>query len=191
MISIIRRWQNVTWYSLAMNPTLVSEERRTPRKQIELLVLAATLLAIESLLTAGCSSVSNEIAVPPSGWRKVEAGTSGTFSIYAPPRWEFHQRRGIDSFVGEFAGDGVVLLFDFGRYSNPLDEYHEPTYVVAHESIGGYRAKIVSPRTPGRGKTGIYFSKITDGDKLCLYGENLTDPQQELALKIFRTIRFR
>jgi hypothetical protein len=123
-----------------MNTRLVSEERRTTWKRIELIVLAATLLATESLLTAGCSSVSNQITVPPSGWHKVEAGTTGTFSIYAPPGWEFHQRRGIDSFVGEFAGDGVVLLFDFGRYSNPLDEYHEPTYVVAHESIGGYRA---------------------------------------------------
>jgi hypothetical protein len=142
-------------------------------------------------MTAGCSSVPNETTAPPSGWRKVESGTTGTFSIYAPPGWEFHQRRGIDSFVGEFAGDGVVLLFDFGRYSNPLNEAHEPTYVVAHESVGGYRAKIVSPRTAGRGKTGIYFSEITDGDKLCLYGENLTDSQQELALRVFRTIRFR
>jgi hypothetical protein len=161
------------------------------RKQIGLLVLAATLLAAESLSTAGCSSVSNETAAPPSGWRKVEAGTTGTFSIYAPPGWDFHQRRGIDSFVGGFAGDGVVLYFDFGRYSSPLGDAHEPTYVVAHESIGGHRAKIVSPKVPGSGRTGIYFSRVTDGDKLCLYGQNLTAPQQELALRIFRTIRFR
>jgi hypothetical protein len=170
-----------------MNPRLASGERRTMQKQLELLVLAALLLATESLSAVGCSSASNKTAAPTSGWLKIEAGA---FSINAPPRWEFHQRQGIDSFVGEFAGDGVVLRFDFGRYSNPLDEAHEPTYVVEHESIGGYGAKIVSPRVPGRGMTGIYFPEITDGNKLCLYGQNLTKAQQELTLKIFKTIRF-
>jgi hypothetical protein len=170
-----------------MNPRLASGERRTMQKQLELLVLAALLLATESLSAVGCSSASNKTTAPTSGWLKIEAGA---FSINAPPRWEFHQRQGIDSFVGEFAGDGVVLRFDFGRYSNPLDEAHEPTYMVEHESIGGHRAKIVSPRVPGRGTTGIYFPEITDGNKLCLYGQNLTEAQQELALKIFETIRF-
>jgi hypothetical protein len=170
-----------------MNLRLVLGERRTLPKQLELLVLAAILLATESLSTVGCSSVFNKTTVPTSGWPKVEAGP---FSINAPPGWEFHQRQGIDSFVGEFAGDGAVLSFDFGRYSYPLDQEHEPAYVVAHESIGGYRAKIVSPRVPGRGMTGIYFSRAIDGNKLCLYGQNLTETRQELALKIFETIRF-
>jgi hypothetical protein len=48
-------------------------------------------------------------------WQKLDAGP---FSILAPAGWEFHQLQGIDSFVGEFAGDGVVLTFDFGRYSS-------------------------------------------------------------------------
>jgi hypothetical protein len=170
-----------------MSPRLVSAERRTRLKQIGLLVLAAILLATESLSTVGCSSVSQKGAPPISGWLTVEAGA---FSIYAPPGWEFHRLQGIDSFVGEFVGDGVVLRFDFGSYSNALDEAHEPTYLVAHESIGGHKAKIVSPRIPGHGITGIYFPEITRGNRLCLYGQNLTDAQQELALRVFRTIRF-
>jgi hypothetical protein len=127
------------------------------------------------------------VSKPPVGWYKLDAGY---FSIYAPPGWKFQKLQGIeDSYIGEFVV-GVWLEFEYGRWSSPLDEAHEPEYMVAHESIGGYRAKIVSPSLPGRGISGIYFPKTKGGNKLCLYGQNLRGPQQELTLKIFRTIRF-
>jgi len=153
------------------------------------LVLAAVLLGLESFSVVGCSPISDnkKIDAPASNWLKVEAGA---FSIYAPPGWKFRQRQGIDSFVGEFAGDGVVLDFDYGLYSNPLADDNEPTYVVTHETIGGYKARIVRPSVAGHGITGIYFPEIASGNKLCLHGQNLTDTQRELALRIFRTIRF-
>lgn len=153
-------------------------------KEARQLTYLVILLVAENLSMVGCSSVSG----PAGDWLKVEAGA---FSIYTPPGWEFHKRQGIDSYVGEFAGNGVVLAFDFGRYSNPLKEYHEPAYVVAHEVVGGYGAKIVSPKVSGHGVTGIYFAKVSGSDKLCLYGQDLTDTQQELALRIFRTIQFK
>jgi hypothetical protein len=155
------------------------EETRAILKQITLFVFGAILV--------GCSSIPRRVETPNNGWLKVEAGA---FSIYAPPGWEFHQKQGIDSYVGEFTGSGVVLNFDYGPYSSPLDEYVEPKYVVAHGTIGGYGAKVVCPRTPGHGATGVYFHKIASSNKLCLWGQDLTDTQQELALKIFRTVRF-
>jgi hypothetical protein len=124
---------------------------------------------------------------PPTGWHKVDAGP---FSILAPSGWEFHQLAGVDSFVGQFVGDGLTLRFDFGGYSNPLKEEKKPAYVVVHKSIGGFRAKVVSPRTPGRGITGVYFRNVGLSNALCLFGQDLTSTQQELALKIFETIRF-
>jgi hypothetical protein len=123
----------------------------------------------------------------PTSWHKVEAGP---FSILAPSGWEFHQLNGTDSYVGEFVGDGVVLRFDFGGYSNPLKEEKKPAYVVIHKSIGGRRAKVVSPRTPGHGITGVYFRDVGDSNALCLWGKDLTSAQQELVLKIFDTLRF-
>lgn len=116
--------------------------------------------------------------------------TTGCSSLYAPPGWEFHKKQGIDSYVGEFAGNGIVLKFDYGRYSNPLDEAREPKYVVARENVGGHKAKVVYPREPGQGITGIYFSRVPGSNRLCLWGQDLTDSQRELALKIFRTVRF-
>lgn len=120
-------------------------------------------------------------------WHKVEAGA---FSLFAPAGWEFHQLQGVDSYIGEFTGDGVTLKFDYGQYSNPLDQAVEPKYVITREDIGGHNARVVYPRSPGHGVTGIYFSKITRTDKLSLWGQDLSDSQQELVLQIFRTIQF-
>ncbi len=128
-------------------------------------------LSVCSLILVGCSSAPKRVETPNNGWLKVEAGT---FSIYAPPGWEFHQKQGIDSYVGQFTGSGVVLKFDYGQYSNPLDEAVEPKYVVAQETIGSYRAKVVCPRMPGHGVTGVYFPRIGSSDKLCLWGQDLT-----------------
>jgi hypothetical protein len=128
-----------------------------------------------------------ETLTPPTGWQKVDAGP---FSILAPSGWEFHQLAGVDSYVGEFVGHGLTLRFDFGGYSNPLKEEKKPAYLVVHKSIGGFRAKVVSPRTAGHGITGVYFRNVGLSDALCLFGQDLTSTQQELALKIFETIQF-
>jgi TonB family protein len=152
---------------------------------------------------AGCGVIETEMSVtfdpPPVGgsanavatpttWHKVDAGP---FSILAPPGWEFHQLMGVDSFVGEFVGDGVVLTFDYGRYARGyLKEDKKPAYVIAHKSIGGFPSKIVSPRTPNHGVTGVYFHNVGRSNALCLYGKDLTSAQQELVLNIFETIRF-
>jgi hypothetical protein len=129
------------------------------------------------------------LSAPPgtSNWHKVDAGP---FSLLAPSVWEFHRLQGVDSYVGEFVGEGMVLTFDFGRYSNPLKEQKKPAYIVVHKSIGGFRAKVASPRTPGHGITGVYFHDVGHATALCLWGKDLTSTQQELALKIFETLRF-
>jgi len=86
---------------------------------------------------------------------------------------------------------GVRLTFDFGQQARGyLKETKKPAYAITHESVGGFAAKIVSPRTPGHGITGIYFRKLSGGDAFCLWGKDLTAMQQELVLKIFETIRF-
>jgi CTP:molybdopterin cytidylyltransferase MocA len=98
---------------------------------------------------------------------------------------------GFDSYVGEFVGDGIALLFDFGEHSGGyVKEAKKPAYAIAHESVGGFPAKIVSPRTPGHGLTATYFHNVGHSNGLCLWGKDLTSPQQELVLKIFETIRF-
>lgn len=122
-----------------------------------------------------------------NSWVKLDAGA---FSLYAPSGWEFRKQRGIDSYVGEFVGDHIVLEFDYGWYSNPFDDALEPKYAIARENVGGQQAKIIYPSKADQGVTGIYFAGVPDSNKLSLWGRNLTESQRELALKIFRTVRF-
>lgn len=145
------------------------------------------LLAMPSAYHAQVQQPDPGAATAPTGWSKIDAGA---FSVFAPSGWKFHQLQGVDSYVGEFTGDGIVLRFDFGGYSNSFKEEKKPTYVVVHKSIGGLPAKIVSPKTAGHGVTGIYFPRTFGSNKLSLFGQDLTSTQQELALKIFETIRF-
>jgi hypothetical protein len=168
-------------------------------RQTCLVVLLATLVSIQSVLTIGCSSAPNRVqdyrpqskspsAVMVPGWHKVAAGP---FSILAPSGWAFHQLPGVDSYVGEYVGDGVVLRFDFGEYSSGyLKKFKKPAYVIAHQSIGGFPATIASSTTPGHGVTGVYFRNVGQSNGLFLWGKDLTSAQQELVLKIFETIQF-
>ena len=162
---------------------------------IALIVLVVALVGI-----VGYFLLNNRLATPapngnlpiinetPTNWEFVDAN-SFTFSL--PPGWKFNKLQGIDSYVGEFVGDGAKLSFDFGWYSNSLAEDNDPNHVVTYETIGGYRAKIVVPKATGNGTTGVYFGDLGNQNRFNLYGSNFTASQQETVLKIFRTIRFK
>lgn len=122
----------------------------------------------------------------PTCWRRLDAGP---FSISAPPGWNFRQLPGVDSFVGEFVGDGLTLAFDYGRYSTELRKAKKPTYDISKKSIAGRTARVVSPRALGGGITGLYVH-VGGHDALCLWEKDLTGAQEKLVLKIFETIRF-
>jgi hypothetical protein len=133
--------------------------------------------------------VANET---PTSWQFIDANS---FTLSLPPGWKFNKLQGIDSYVGEFVGDGAKLSFDYGWYSNSLVDDNDPKHVVTYETIGGYRAKIVVPEVVGNGMTGVYFGDLggDEGQKIRfqISGYNLTASQQETALKIFRTLKFK
>jgi hypothetical protein len=114
---------------------------------------------------------------------------TNAFSISLPIDWKFNQLQGTDSYVGEFVGDGMKLTFDFGMYSNPLNDTTHTT--TSYGTINGYDVKIVRPKNNQLGMTGVYFSNLAEGNKLNVIGENLTTAQSELALEIFKTIHFK
>ena len=129
----------------------------------------------------------------PTDWQFIDAG----FTLSLPPEWKFNKLQGTDSYVGEFVGDGVNLGFDYGRYSSPLTKDNDPHHIVTYETIDGYKAKIVVPKVVGSGTTGVYFGDLGGGGdgiekiKLQVSGYNLTASQQEIALKIFHTLKFK
>ena len=76
---------------------------------------------------------------------------------------------GVDSYVGEFAGDGFAVTFDLGRYSGDcLKDAKKPGYFVTKKSIGGRSARVVNPLDQADGITGVYI-KLGRRNALC-YG---------------------
>lgn len=127
----------------------------------------------------------------PTNWQFVDANS---FTLSLPPGWKFNKLQGIDSYVGEFVGDGTKLGFDYGWYSNPLADDSDPNHTVTYETIDGYKAKIVVPKIAGNGTTGVYFADLggeIQKTRLQISGHNLSAVQQETALKIFRTLKFK
>ena len=62
------------------------------------------------------------------------------------------------------------------------------------QNIAGLRARIVVPKRPGIGMTGIYFentSKKRKGIRLQISGHNLSQENQELFINAMKTIKFR
>jgi hypothetical protein len=131
----------------------------------------------------------------PSTWHSVD---TGPFSVLLPPGWIYEPDQGIDSFIGSFVGDGVRLHFDYGWYSNSLPYDNDPAYHVHFETVAGRDAKVAYPNS-GDGETGIYFPQVTGSGspfvdsvvtKHNLIGQDLTPAQRDIALQIYRTIRF-
>lgn len=60
--------------------------------------------------------------------------------------------------------------------------------------IDGYRAKLITPRQPGKGTTGIYIDSLWKAgdanDKFQLSGHNLTLKQQQQLLAAVKTLKF-
>lgn len=169
----------------------------TSAKPLGFLVFVALALVLASCqepLTPSGDPPPFPDAKPGPEWVEVEARG---FSMLLPPDWTFNELQGVDSYVGEVTGDGMVLMFDYGRHSwglNPEDE-PEHTYHTSYENIGGNTAKLLlatdppgATTAPYPAATGVYISSLR-GQTFNLIGRGLTREQQRIAVAIFRGIR--
>lgn len=177
------------------------------------LIVVGTIVLILFLLFFGLmakkstsSSTSHEATPTPM---KGVVTNVGPFSVVLPNKeWIYQPEIGIDSQVGQFRGDGITLLFDYGHYSNPLAEDNDPRHTITYEMIDGRKAKIVRSKIPRQGLTGVFFEntdlpKPTEDiatpsaspsmlgtKKLEIHTEEIAPEKEELVLTIIRSIRF-
>jgi hypothetical protein len=131
-----------------------------------------------------------------SGWQTID---TGPFSVMVPPGWAYEPLQGIDSFIGHFYSDqGDELFFDFGWYSNSLAPYGDPDHRVYDETVSGRIAKMVFADSLD-GLVGVYFYDVDYTPSqfapdmrtsLQMSGTGLDQEQRDIALQIFRSIRF-
>lgn len=124
----------------------------------------------------------------PSDWAMLD---QGDFTLYAPAGWTHTSEQGIDSAVGNFSGDGIILRYDYGNYSGFLDNGTEDAYDVTEETINGFEAKIATPKTTGEGRTVLFFENIRETARFSMSADDLNTEQEALALQIFHTIQFK
>lgn len=132
---------------------------------------------------------SDEIPAP-EGWKMLD---TGSFTVYAPSGWITKADQGIDSYVGTISGDGITLMYDYGMYSGDFannSEYKESDYDVMSTTINGFEAIIYTAKEAGKGSTVLHVVSPRGEGNLNLTAENLSSEQQELVIKIFRTIFF-
>ncbi len=122
-------------------------------------------------------------------WQRIQ---TDTFSIGLPQGWVFIEKQGIDSYIGEFQGDGITLLFDYGWYSGDPSQ-DNPDYTVTEKIINGFTARLFTSEK--NQDAGVYFDNVGgEGgliNKLSVYGSGLSKEDHDLVFSIFSSIRFK
>lgn len=112
-----------------------------------------------------------------NGWHKIDLGT---FSIETPSEFKYIKEQGIDSYVGLITNKIDTLYFDYGWYSNALDEQG---FAHSYDTINGVPAITVFSETNG---IGLHLPKVKGDNKLTIFSSTIS---KELAFRIFSTLK--
>ncbi len=147
------------------------------------------------IIVAGCVEQKTQNNSLEGGWKTIDAG--GKFSFDLPQNMNKEEVQPIDSFVQQYVGDGMLVSFDYGWYSDPLDRYEsEPEYWREQRKVGGFNATLIGYKFDGDlGKyhAGIAFRNITNDGipnhlTMSIFYNNPED--KNTAIKILESIRF-
>jgi hypothetical protein len=123
----------------------------------------------------------------PKNWQKID---TGAFTFYAPPDFKNVPVNGIDSFVGEYENADWRVHFDFGSWSNKLNDKDYTTKEIVIDNRRGHLAfkdkfsgvylpDVYPPQNGGSSHLNVCIDfKKEDGDK-------------KLAEIILRSLEFR
>ncbi|HMT09856.1 MAG TPA: hypothetical protein PKA82_17860, partial [Pyrinomonadaceae bacterium] len=64
------------------------------------------------------------VASSQEKWKKIE---NDSFSFSLPESFKKTDARGIDSFVEKYDGGSIVIVFDYGMYSNNFQDWSDKT----------------------------------------------------------------
>ncbi len=130
------------------------------------------------------------------GWKTIDA--EGKFSFDLPQSMNKKEVRPLDSFVQQYVGDGMLVTFDYGWFSDPLDRYEsEPEYWREQKKVDGYDATLIGYKPDadwGKYNAGIAFRNITnDGiqfNHLTMSISYNNSEDKNTTIKILESIRF-
>jgi len=143
----------------------------------------------------GCSSsTSGPDTTAPDEWTL--ADSSCDFLFLVPAEMQKKDVTGIDSCVGQYQGAGMELSYDYGGYSDPLNEYGDSDeYKEESVVIDGFQAKLISLRRLDSVElpyfTAAHFPYVGKaGIKLTMAMSCAGPAEVDTAQQILRTITF-
>lgn len=172
-------------------------------KRISCPNLGLTVAALLFVASASCSAPSppqatNLLAHP--GWRQIR---TDKFYFYAPSDMKELNARGTDLSLWVYSNERVTLQVQYGSTADPLRSYSDqPHYQQTLLEIDGLRAEQhtfqldgpLAAHFPGRGEyvSAVHFPELLPGitSKLTMWANCQNPAEQEIALRIFTSIKF-
>ena len=132
----------------------------------------------------------------PENWKKFDLPL---FSFFAPSDFVSEPFKGKDSAIWKYKNQDLELTIDLGLYSaKPTEDKDEDNYVEKSVVVDKKKATIVSFKFSDSDSkefkyvTAVYFPRIgLDETKLSFIANSKTSEKQEIAEKIFRSIKFK
>lgn len=110
----------------------------------------------------------------------------GKYKIEFPSNFSFIEEQGLDSYIGKIESNELVVEFDYGAFTNNLEEYeNNPDYEVKINNLEGDYRKIVYSKISSDGFTAIYLLDENTSIALGMYASNISSENQSLLLDIF------
>ena len=158
----------------------------------------AYLLFVLAFASAAFGADPQALGSAPPDWTRLYA--KDAFSLLAPPGTRFVPLQGINSFVAAFKNPTFNLEFDYGMYSNSLDEFiGDRRFTVESTTIDGLNGRLVTGPRPDDARTGcrhqtlIYVVNSYVGLGMsALEMEGCTDDESQIPViqRIFKSIKF-
>tara|TARA_B100000809_G_C14811829_1_gene414127 strand:- start:61 stop:519 length:459 start_codon:yes stop_codon:yes gene_type:complete len=121
-----------------------------------------------------------------SNWHKIDLGA---FKIETPMDYNFYKMEGIDSYIGGITNQTDTFLFDYGLYSNELNNYgNSNQFEISSKKINGKKFKIVKEKIEN-GFIGAYTADLKKDKRLSIVCLNCNDLNKKN--EILKTIEFK
>ena len=110
----------------------------------------------------------------------------GKYNIEFPDDFTFIEEQGIDSYIGRIENKEIVVEFDYGAFTNNLEEYENNSeYEIIINTLEGDLRKIALAKNSMNGFTAIYILEENSPIALGMFSRNISSEKQSFLLDIF------
>ncbi len=115
----------------------------------------------------------------------------GFIQLDVPDYFDLYAKQGIDSQVGALFGwkSAIDISYDFGKYGKPFDKPLPDQGVLLTDTLGTLIRQILISEDSMNDLTGVFIIDLNKDSSVKLWTRNLSQDQQALVVKIFKSTR--